>query len=264
MAFGLLTVCLLDTALRASYRPGQDALSAMWRGGVNFCRPGCQYVCRELVQKFTLLPLSTWDELSHVEAVLYALAWFLVLFPVPLARVVTNDHTLAQVVVGASIGFTEACCWSYMVHHLQHRFNHMLGHTWKLRSTDWIVLTHNFALPRFVAEQRVKAVPVQSSDPERELLWYEETTARRASALAQMSQLHQLQSANEMQAEQQYLQQRQVALHRLRETVHGTRQVYQTEAGEQEAGRARGGSRIEMCQASSQGSVAPASPPPAG
>lgn len=228
MSIGLLTMCLLDTALRVMYRPESDFLSRTRLKGVGWCRMSMSYVCHEFKQKFTLLPLSAWDELSAMQAVLYASVWSILLGPVPLARIATCDHTTEQVFFGSALGFLEAVCWCYFVRRMQHRCNHLLGRQWRIQNV--VVLTHNFALPRFIAEQRMSATPCRSQDPERELLWYEMVTATRQQIIRQYEQQeHSISPNNRMRAmtsderyrneETRYLQHRMTTLTRLRTTL---------------------------------------------
>lgn len=256
MASGLLTMCLLDTARRVSPRAGEDRIfRAMMRSGRSQMRAALFYIWRELLRKCTLLPLSTWDELSLTEAVLYSALWFTLLFPVLFARVWTNDHTWEQVTAGACIGAFEAICWGCFVRHLQHRFNHMLGRSWTVAAWlnhSCLVLTHNYALPRFVAEQRVKES--SSKNPEQELRWYEEQTAARLSLMLSLHPGRVM--TTETEVHQQYLQLRQQQLRGLRQTAQAL------QAGESpsssfssaslpEEGHMRGGNNIELCEAPS-------------
>merc|ERR1712179_300212 len=102
--------------------------------------------------------MASWDELSHFFALFYSVIWFVLLYPVPLSRVAIYDHTPEQALMGSFLGFFEACVWWYLVQNLQHRYNHQLGLT-LLKVKGVPVLVHNYALPRFVAEQRVLASP---------------------------------------------------------------------------------------------------------
>lgn len=219
MSSALLTMCLLDTALRVSYRPDQDVLArAVRRGGISMWRFACRFLLHEFVHKFTLLPLTSWDELSQVEGVLYSSVWFLLLFPIPIARTVTYDHTTEQVMWGSLIGFLEACCWCYFVRTMQHKYNHMLGYNWKRKA--FTLLTHNYALPRFVAEARVQSIPCQSLNPERELWYYEELTTRRREAMGKLESDNSATHAmGELKSEERYLQHREACLHRIRSTM---------------------------------------------
>jgi membrane-associated phospholipid phosphatase len=274
MAIGLLTVCLLDTALRVAYRPEQDILARAIvqrdggsSRGARYWKALCNYIRRQLVEKFTLLPISSWDELSQAEAVLYSTVWFLLLFPVPLARVTTRDHTSEQVALGSCVGFCEGLCWIIFARSMQHRYNHLLGKTWSCKN-GFVFLTHNFALPRFIAEQRVLMVPSPSKNAETELRWYEETTSRRLDELEHMG-VKSMRPA-ELKAEQQYLEHQQRSLQRLRKTIAAERVEEGgtiCTIGESSFGFSSAGG-LELSQANqSQGSFpqeSPTVPPPAG
>jgi len=218
MASGLLTMCLITTAQRVSQRPGQDTVfRAMSRPSLSQLYVVCRYVWRELKRKCTILPIAACDELSHAEALFYAASWITLLFPILFARVVTNDHSPEQVMVGASIGCFEAMCWCCLVRHLQNRFNHLLGNTWTHRCCGGFSfqLVHNFALPLFVAERRVHEC--RSKNPDQELRWYEDQTANRLDSVESLQSGTITLSSTEG-TEQQYLESRQLHIHKLRRT----------------------------------------------
>mmetsp|Transcript_52758 Transcript_52758/g.140794 ORF Transcript_52758/g.140794 Transcript_52758/m.140794 type:complete len:357 (-) Transcript_52758:93-1163(-) len=178
MAIGLLTLSLLDTVRRVVHRTGN--LVPRWTPHRWMSLPG--FFCAEFSVLFSLLPLPSWDELSHFAAFLHSAIWFLLLYPVPLSRIALHDHTPEQVLMGSTVGFLEACVWWYFVQTLQHRHNHRLGQP-LLSLGGYRILVHNFALPRFVVEQRVVGSKPVSQDPEKELAWYEDRTNERLSAL---------------------------------------------------------------------------------
>lgn len=181
MAIGLLTVCLLDTLRRVVYRPNPLIISRVMGGVGSRCRALPRFFCAELCLLCTTSTMASWDELSHFTALSYSALWFLLLYPVPLSRVALYDHTPEQVFMGSSLGFLEACVWWYMIQALQHRFNHKLGCA-VLTLRGRALVRHNFALPRFVAEQRVLA-PGCSADAAAELQWYEARTTERKRAV---------------------------------------------------------------------------------
>merc|ERR1719350_1196530 len=93
------------------------------------------------------------------------------------------DHTAAQVMAGSLLGFCEACLWWYGVQRLQHRFNHVLGKP-LLRIQTTNLLVHNYALPLFLAEQRV--VAKTSRNIHMELQWYQDQTNMRVDAMTRL------------------------------------------------------------------------------
>lgn len=173
MAMGLLTLCLLDLVRRVNYRPAPLRISR-----ARLCALP-RVLFGELSLLFSLAREPAWDELSHFTALFSALMWSVILYPVPLSRIALHDHTPEQVVAGSFLGFGEACLWWYFIQSLQHRCNHMLGA--KIGVCGKTLLIHNFALPRFIAEQRVAGK--NTVDGDRELQWYHARTVERLATL---------------------------------------------------------------------------------
>jgi len=89
----------------------------------------------------TFMPLSKAHTLNQTDFACFAMAWGLALLPVPFSRVVLNDHTPKQVLVGSALGMLEAVIYFGMVRSLQHRYNHLLGRR------VFGVFVHDFPLP---------------------------------------------------------------------------------------------------------------------
>merc|ERR1719399_1652106 len=66
--------------------------------------------------------------------------WFCILIPVPISRVLANDHTPSQVLVGSAIGLVEAIFWFFLIRVCASR---MQEHDGKRR---WGIL-HDYVLP---------------------------------------------------------------------------------------------------------------------
>jgi len=177
MAMGLLTLALLDIMQRVAHKPNRTKPRLALGHWTTRLRHGCA----QFLLLLSLSPTPTWDELSHFTALVHAVCWIVLLYPVPLARVALHDHTPEQVLAGGTAGFIAACVWWYFAQTLQWRNNHRLGQP-VLSVRGRPLFVHDFALPRFVAEQRVLTNPPASLDVQQELSWYEGLTERRLSS----------------------------------------------------------------------------------
>jgi len=220
LAMGLLTMCLIDTVRRTVYQPNGGVMMRTLRQNRGVWRTIPSFLWSETLLVFSVVPLPTWDEISHVTALFISIFWLFLLYPVPISRVAIHDHTPKQALMGSIEGFVLACLWYYCVHVLQHRYNHLLGKP-LIVFRGYKLLVHNFALPRFTAEQRVSCVPMRSKDADSELKWYQDQTNERVHSLNVLlmggsDANHRVRRLNE---EAIYLTQRQLRLQELRSTL---------------------------------------------
>lgn len=147
-----------------------------------------------VVEVCSTLPLSSWDEITNEQQIIYLLGWMVMLLPVPMSSVVLRDNTPLQALAGSFFGIVLGATWSVVLRVLQHRFNHRLGCV--LLGPSWFpLLRHNHALPCFVAEQRCRVLLSRSSyagsslAPSTELEWYLAQTVQRRRVLEEADHL---------------------------------------------------------------------------
>jgi len=93
----------------------------------------------------TFMPLSRAHTLNQADFCCFALAWGVLLLPVPFSRLVLNDHTPKQVLAGSALGMFEAMLYFGVIRSTQQRCNHLLGR----RVLG--VFVHDFPLPVYEA-----------------------------------------------------------------------------------------------------------------
>merc|ERR1712232_146146 len=72
-----------------------------------------QWVCVNFKRLLRVIPLAAADTMDAFDFLKYVCFWGVVLVPVPFSRVVTNDHTPAQIMFGSLVGAMEAIIWFY-------------------------------------------------------------------------------------------------------------------------------------------------------
>lgn len=148
LALGWFMLLFLDTIFRV--RPleitGRPAGRELGLNRATFWKQelrNLQEIAMHLWQ-MGLRPWATKDELTHHEFVSYVSLWFLLMVPVPFMRVVLNDHSVSQVVVGMLVGILLALVWWRLTRWFQRRYYALEDHC--LLGT---FLVHDHRLPRF-------------------------------------------------------------------------------------------------------------------
>jgi len=92
--------------------------------------------------------------------IMWVIFWFVLLFPVPVARVLLSDHTPSQVLVGSIIGMLEAGCWFVLLlrcercsrrHYGKRRFG--ILHDFRLPD-QWVRDVHGIEMTNEPSEER--------------------------------------------------------------------------------------------------------------
>lgn len=140
LATGWFTLLFLDALFRMRMRG--DVGQRTWARQSTVGREW--YILSKVARLFFAVPWASKECLSTHEFLVYVVAWFIIMIPVPFMRVILYDHTTAQVFVGALIGPTIALIWWRVVRSIQIKYRPKEGemicgfirHNYILQSID--------------------------------------------------------------------------------------------------------------------------------
>lgn len=144
MAVGSFVMCCLDVLFRMKH--GESFVSHREGTRAGICsKMLCDYMQgRKLRNMFSLSPLAYADYLKYDEAIASLAWWAFWLVPVPISRIVVQDHTPEQVMIGSLLGGATACAWTFLSRRLQRKF------LARGQNCCCHLIKHNYSLPRFM------------------------------------------------------------------------------------------------------------------
>lgn len=153
LAFGLMVLIFLDATHRVRYSAAPETVTPVLlrRSGTHDLPARVRRetaVVRGEVKTWMMAASNCWmlpwtqeERYSHVGFVSYIFFWGWLLLPVPVARIVLFDHSVAQVFLGCIEGFSLAFLWWRLVRNLQQMYEYEVG-----VKCCFGCLTHNFPL----------------------------------------------------------------------------------------------------------------------
>jgi len=106
--------------------------------------PAMKDTCLKMVRGFLVLPF---DSMSQGEFSAYFGIWVVLLLPVPISRVVLNDHSPTQALAGSLIGCFAVSIWFPLILFLRRRFQRNVGDRFLL------IFIHNYDVPEGSQEE---------------------------------------------------------------------------------------------------------------
>mmetsp|Transcript_24148 Transcript_24148/g.77779 ORF Transcript_24148/g.77779 Transcript_24148/m.77779 type:complete len:335 (-) Transcript_24148:122-1126(-) len=166
MSIGFFTLMFLDAAYRVMPRVPLDFPSAKshvkamkGRAKTLFGYTLWEWLIGDFRAFVSVVPLTSAHTLNQLDFCSFAFAWGIFLLPVPFSRVILNDHTPSQVMVGSAVGLLQAALYFMVIRHtILPRMNHFLG------KRIGYVLVHNFALPVYEVVSRCYVLLAREKD----------------------------------------------------------------------------------------------------
>lgn len=104
---------------------------------------------RSLQTCISVMPLANSSAISNMQFVILFAVWFVILAPVPVSRIMLNDHTSTQAFVGSCIGTIEAAIWYAAMSHIARSCEGHLGWEFRPGGCKIYVLRHNYKVPTY-------------------------------------------------------------------------------------------------------------------
>ena len=128
VAVGLFLYLVLDAGYRL--KPS--------RGGIfGSVTTSCD-TCMKMIKGWIVLPFNS---LTQREFFAYVIIWAILLLPVPLSRVLLNDHSPSQAMAGTIVGFIAVCIWFPLVLWMRSSWRDYVGQKYLA------IFVHNYDVP---------------------------------------------------------------------------------------------------------------------
>lgn len=110
--------------------------------------------CFKMGPGFLILPF---ESMSRGEFSAYLSVWVVLLFPVPISRILLNDHSPTQVLAGTLVGLVAVCVWFPFVLYVRSLLQDRVGDKFAM------VFVHNYDIPN--AWKEIEKIKDGSGDP---------------------------------------------------------------------------------------------------